>query len=132
MAYWVASLVLIGFGLLAGFSIGQPFFLVGMAMLVLGVFRHRPLIFWPPMLAVVAYNIVYWTVAPGSCLSTMSAVYAGQTVCTSLLGIRYEGEGLYNPSLWPAVVAGLVVAAVVLGVTFVTLLRRERRGRRAQ
>ena len=127
MAYWVTSLLLIGFGLLAGLSIGRPFFLVGLAMLLLGVFRHRPLVFWPPMLAVVAFDIIYWAVAPGGCSTTGST---GQTVCTSFLAIRYQGEGVYNPSLWPAVVAGLLVAAVVLVLTFVTLLWSERRARR--
>ena len=130
MAYWVLSLGLIGFGLLAGFSIGQPFFLIGLTMLALGAVRDRPLIFWPPMLSVVAYDIVYWAVAPGSCHSTTAYGDFEQTVCTSLLGIWYEGEGVYSPSLRPAVVAGLVVATVVLVVTFVTLLWQERRRRR--
>jgi hypothetical protein len=51
----------------------------------------------------------------------------GRTVCASLLGLPYKGEGLYNPSLRPAVAAGLVVAVAVYPMAFVTLLWRRRR-----
>jgi hypothetical protein len=61
MAYWITSLGLIAFGFLGMFSIGRPFFLVGLAMLVLGPVRRRPMIFWPSLLAVVAYN---WATGP--------------------------------------------------------------------
>jgi hypothetical protein len=67
MAYWITSLGLIAFGFLGMFSIGRPFFLVGLAMLVLGPVRRRPMIFWPSLLAVVAYNVGYWAVAPLHC-----------------------------------------------------------------
>lgn len=130
MAYWVASLTLIGFGLLAGFSIGQPFFLVGLAMLLLGSFRHRPLVFWPPMLAVVAYNVVYWAVAPFGCVAILTTDGVGMTSCSSLLGIHYEGMGMSNPSLRPAIFAGLLVAAGVAVSAFLVLYRTQRsRGR---
>lgn len=128
MAYWALSLGLIVFGFLTGFSIGQPFLLVGVAMLLLGAFRHRPLVFWPPMLAVIAYNITYWAMAPLGCTWTIAGEGVGQTVCTNLLGLPYGGEGIYNPSLRPAVVAGLVVAAIVFVVTGMALLWLRRRG----
>ncbi|MEX2136986.1 MAG: hypothetical protein WEB29_08590 [Chloroflexota bacterium] len=126
MAYWIISLALIVFGFLGSWSIGQPFLLVGLAMLVLGVFRHRPLVFWPPMLAVIAYNIVYWAVAPFWCATSEAIGGTSRTVCRSLIGLRFEGEGIYNPSLMPAIVAGHVVAALVLVVAF-ALLWRDRR-----
>ncbi len=129
MAYWITSLVLIVFGFLGSFSIGQPFLLVGLAMLVLGVFRSRPLVFWPPMLAVIAYNIVYWAVAPFSCSASETVGGTSHTVCSSLIGLRFEGEGSYNPSLIPAALAGLLFAALVLVVAF-ALLWWNRRGRR--
>lgn len=127
MAYWALSLLLIGFGYLASFSIGQPFFLIGLAMLLLGVFRHRPLVFWPPMLAVIAYDIAYWAVAPLGCTSTITASGVGRTVCSNLLGRPYEGEGTYNPSLRPAMLTALIVAAVVYVVVLGTLYWRRRR-----
>jgi hypothetical protein len=129
VAYWITSLVLIVVGFLGSFSIGQPFLLVGLAMLVLGVFRNRPLVFWPPMLAVIAYNIVYWAVAPFSCSASETVGGTSHTVCSSLIGLRFEGEGSYNPSLMPATLAGLLFAALVLVVAF-ALLWWNRRGRR--
>ncbi|CAN5637003.1 hypothetical protein BH23CHL8_BH23CHL8_12510 [soil metagenome] len=93
VAYWALSLALVAFGFIAGFSIGQPFFLIGLAMLVLGAFRHRALVFWPAMLAVVAYNIAYWAIAPLGCTSTITSDGGGRTVCSNLLGLPYEGEG---------------------------------------
>ena len=70
MGYWIASLGLIAFGFLGALSIGRPFFLVGLAMLVLGPVRRHPALFWPPLLAVVAYNVGYWAVAPLYCTAT--------------------------------------------------------------
>jgi hypothetical protein len=61
--YWVTSLTLIVFGVLAMFSIGRPFLMVGVAMVILGPFRQRPAWFWPPLAAVIAYNVGYWAVA---------------------------------------------------------------------
>ena len=42
MGYWVASIGLVVFGLVASFSIGRPFLLVGLAMLVLGPCASDP------------------------------------------------------------------------------------------
>jgi hypothetical protein len=126
MAYWITSLALIIFGFLGSLSIGQPFLLVGLAMLVLGPFRGRPLVFWPPLLAVIAYNVAYFAVAPFYCsagstmggTSTSTAGGTSTTVCSSLVGLRYSGEGIYNPSLVPAIVVGLVAAGLVALVVF--------------
>ncbi|MEO7666717.1 MAG: hypothetical protein ABIU97_06750 [Dehalococcoidia bacterium] len=88
LTYWITSLVLVVFGFLGSFSIGQPFLLIGLAMLVLGPIRKRPLVYWPPMLAVVAYNIVYWAVAPLSCTATAAVGGTSHTVCSSLIGVH--------------------------------------------
>jgi hypothetical protein len=129
VAYWALSLILVVFGFITGFTIGQPLLLIGLAMLLLGAFRHRPLVFWPAMLAVIAYNITYWAIAPLGCMWTITSDGVGRTVCSNLLGLPYQGEGIYNPSLRPAVAAGLVVAVAVYLIAFVTLLWR--RGRQA-
>jgi hypothetical protein len=126
MAYWIASLGLVVFGFLSAFSIGQPFFLVGLAMLVLGAFRGRPFIFWPPLLAVVAYNLAFVAVAPLYCTGTSTVGSTSTTVCSNLIGLRYSGEGIYNPSLMPAVAIGLIFAGGTAIAVFAFLLWKRR------
>lgn len=126
MAYWIISLALIAFGFVAAFSIGQPFLMLGIAMLVLSPFRRRPVIFWPPLLAVFAYNLAYFAVAPFNCTASSFNGGPSTTVCSSLIGIRYAGEGTYNPSLMPAVLTGLAVAALTALVSFLLLLWKRR------
>ena len=132
VGYWITSLSLIAFGVIAMFSIGRPFFLVGLAMLILGPLRNRPALFWPPLAAVVAYNVGWWAVAPFYC--TAAAVAVGgtsTTTCSSLIGIGYSGTGIYNPSLDPANQAGLLSAAVAFVVVLTTMLWQGRRARTA-
>ena len=126
MGYWITSLGLIAFGFVGMFSIGRPFFLVGLAMLVLGPVRRRPTPFWPPLLAVVAYNVGYWAVAPLYCTATEVVGGPSTTVCSSVLGINYSGSGTYNPSLDPANVAGLLLAGVVFVVVLVAIILKGR------
>ena len=125
MTYWLSSLAMVAFGFIASFSIGQPFFLVGLVMLSVGAFRDRPLIFWPPVAAVVAYNVTYLAIAPLACTSTAGTRASSSTACSSLLGIRYDGAGAYNPPLTPAILTGLAAAAVVLLLTVVVLRLRR-------
>ncbi len=129
MGYWIASLGLIAFGFLGALSIGRPFFLVGLAMLVLGPVRRRPALFWPPLLAVVAYNVGYWAVAPLYCTATGTVGGPSTTACSSVLGINYSGTGLYNPSLDPANLAGLLLAAVTFVVVLVAIIAKRRSAR---
>lgn len=129
MGYRIASIGLIAFGVLAMFSIGRPFLLVGLAMLVLGPVRTRPVLFWPPLAAVIAYNVGYWAVAPFSCTATEAAGGIATTTCSSLIGIGYSGSGIYNPSLDPAHQAGLLLATVVFVVVLAATLWRGRRVR---
>lgn len=121
MAYWITSLALIVFGFLGQFSIGQPFLVVGVAMLVLGPFRGHRLIFWPPLLAVIAYNVVYVVVAPFACQASSVMSSTSTTGCWSLIGM--PGTGVY---LMPATVAGLLGASLTGVLTFVLLLWRGR------
>ena len=136
--YWITSLALIAFGVVAMFSIGRPFLLVGLAMLVLGPLRRRPVLFWPPIAAVVAWNVAFMAIAPSMCTTTQS-IGAGNpggglsestTMCSNLIGITYRGSGVFNPSLEPANQAALFVAAVTFVVVLVVQigLTRARRG----
>jgi hypothetical protein len=126
MGYWITSLGLIAFGFLGMWTIGRPFFLVGFAMLILGPVRRHPALFWPPLLAVVAYNVGYWAVAPLYCTATEAVGGPSTTVCSSVLGINYSGSGLYNPSGDPANMAGLLLAGVVFVVVLVAIISKRR------
>lgn len=124
MGYWITSLGLIAFGILGAWTIGRPFLLVGLAMLLLGGFRGHSLVFWPPLLAVIAYNVGFWAVAPLYCGATSEVGSVGTTVCTSLIGIRYTGGDNFNPSSMPGVIAGLTFAGVTAIATIGFLLWR--------
>lgn len=129
MGYWIASLALIAFGWVGMLSIGRPFLLVGVAMLVLGPLRRHPALFWPPLVAVIAYDVAYWAVAPFFCSATEAAGGTSTTVCSSLIGVRYSGSGIYNPSSEPANQAGLMLAAVAFVVVLAAMLWNGRAGR---
>lgn len=137
MSYWVTSLALVAFGFVAMFSIGRPFFLIGVAMLVLGPFRKRPIFFWPPLAAVVAWNVGFMAIAPSMCTATQTIGAVGQdsasneasTVCTSLIGITYRGSGIYNPSLEPANQAAFVAAVATFLLVLVVVIGLRRAGR---
>lgn len=127
MSYWAASLGLIAFGVVAMFSIGRPFLLVGLALLLLGPLRSRPVLFWPPLVAVIAYNVGFWAIAPLSCTATEAAGGTSTTTCSSLIGIGYSGSGIYNPSLDPANQAGLGLAVIAFILALAALLWQRRR-----
>jgi hypothetical protein len=124
--YWGLAVVLVLFGSVAILSIGIPFLTLGIALLALGGWRHQPRIFWPPLVGLLSFFIGFVLIAPGSCTATATSPGdpAGFTTCSNLLGLDYSGEGLYNPPLWPALVAGLVLAAVG-GAATRLLLRRH-------
>ena len=142
MSYWITSLAFIAFGVVAMFSIGRPFAMVGLAMLVLGPLRRRPVLFWPPLAAVVAWNIAYMAIAPSTCTATQTigavnpsgGLGESTTVCTSLIGITYRGGGNFNPSLEPTNQAALlvVVGTFVVVLLLVFTLVRAGRARRTE
>jgi hypothetical protein len=106
MGYWIASLGLIAFGIVGAMSIGLPFLLIGLAMLVLSPIRHRPLAFWPIFLGFVSFNLASLLIEPFYCSAT--SVVGGestQTTCSSLTGIP-----------WPADAAGAGASATAFAV----------------
>ena len=121
MSYWFVCACLLVFGFLAGFSIGLPFFHVGLAMLLLGASRAHRFVFWPLLLAVIGYEVGFIAVAPFSCSATQQIGETSTTVCLSLIGLRYEGVGTYNPSLVPGMVTGVAVAALTAIATWLIL-----------
>jgi hypothetical protein len=129
MSYWLAALVLIGFGFVAGFSIGAPFLLVGLALLVLGPFRGRPRLFWPGLLAVIGFVLGVAFVIPLSCEATSALGQDSYTVCRSIGGQTWAGFGLYNapPEAFSlAVLAGLAAASVAAVVTLGWVVLKQR------
>lgn len=130
-AYWGVAVLLVAFGYLALFSIGAPFLLTGIAMMVVFPWRTRGEVLWPALVGVWAFALGYLLVAPLGCTSTAIAVTVGSpvamshTTCTNILGIDYSGTGIYNPSLVPAVLAGVTAGTAGAVATRVLLLRRR-------
>lgn len=124
MTYWLVCAALLGFGYLAGFSIGLPFFYVGLAMLILSPLRRWNGVFWPLLLAVIGFEIGYYAVAPFYCSATQTIGGPTTTVCTSLIGIRYEGGAGFDPPRTMALVAGVASATLTALATWLLLDRR--------
>lgn len=117
MTYWILSVVLVVFGFLTGFSIGAPFLLIGLTLLVLGPVRRRRRIFVPVLMAVAGFCVGYALVTPLTCTAREAVGGAGaaggaaDVSCTSILGGPYRGTGAYDPPREPALLAGLSTAA---------------------
>ena len=130
-AYLAFVVALILFGWLAIFSIGAPFLLLGIMLAVLFPWRTRRGVLVTGMAVILGLVVGYLLVAPLSCMGSSTAVSVvgevrseGTTTCSNLLGITYEGSGIYNPSLLPALLAGIALAAIA-GVTTAWLYRRH-------
>jgi hypothetical protein len=129
LAYWAMVAVLIAFGTIAIFSIGAPFLLLGLMFAVLSPWRHRRGVIWAGVGVVFGFVLGYVLVAPLGChgstfLGVDGAIIRDTVRCTNLLGIRYEGTGNYNPSLLPALLAGISLAVVAF-VTALVLPRKR-------
>jgi hypothetical protein len=130
-AYWAIVVALILFGWLAIFSIGAPFLLLGITLAVLFPWRTRRGALATGMAVILGLVVGYVIVAPLSCTGTATAVSVlggaqseGSTTCNNLLGITYQGSGIYNPSLLPALLGGIALAAIA-GVTTAWIYRRH-------
>lgn len=132
--YWVGAVLLVVFGTVTGFSIGIPFLILGLSLVLLAPFRNRTQTFIPALVAVVAFFAGFILVAPLGCTTTATVTEsaggdghrssAGATSCDNVLGIDYAGVGIYNPPWWPAAIAGLALAAVAATATFLLVRRR--------
>jgi hypothetical protein len=126
-AYFGLAIVLCAVGFVAILSIGAPFFLTGIAMLVVSPWRARKDVVWPVIAAPWAFTVTYILLAPLSCTGT--DVPGGQTgsrtECSNILGIDYRGGGSYDPPLLPALLVGLVAAGITVAVLRRLLARRR-------
>jgi hypothetical protein len=140
MGYRAASLGLIIFGILGLMSIGLPFLMIGLAMLLLARSRHRPLVYWPIMLGLIAANVAYWLTVPFYCSasSTPDGSVSAAT-CSSLTGIPWPNDATgmnvspaaFGISFALAIVVGIVTAVLVLSWLWMDRERRSGSARRA-
>jgi len=133
--YWVVTLALLVFGLVGIFSVGAPFLLVGLALLVLAPWREQPLVLWPGIAAVSGFVVVFVLVAPLGCTKSISlrgvpgdqSVSTGRTECGNALGIDYSGGPNYEPG-YTAPLAGGTAGALAAGIgTWLTISLRKAR-----
>lgn len=110
---WALVVFLIGFGFLGLLSIGLPFLLLGITLAILARRRHETGVIAAGVAAIVGFTLGYILVVPLNCTMTESSLHPGaHTVCSNILGINYSGAGIYNPSVLPPVIAGLVLAVL--------------------
>lgn len=91
------AIVLMVVGFLTGFSIGAPFFILGLGMLVLQPFRFRRRAYWPLLLGLVAFLIGTAPAIPMWYTASGPAAGKYETVCSSLIGLTWSGSGTSNP-----------------------------------
>ena len=136
VAYWTAAAVLMVFGFLDLLAMGAPFLLTGVAMLLVGHWRDDRAILWPVLIGVWTLCAGFILAAPLGCTSSAGVAapssghsVAGHTSCTNIIGIHYSGPTPYNPSLLPALLAGIglgMVAAVIARLLFARVGRKGR------
>jgi hypothetical protein len=113
LGYTLLAVALIIFGFAGLFSIGAPFLLTGVVMLVCFPWRRRRGILWPAIAGVWGFTLGYVLIAPLGCTHTVSLTRAlTSTASTTCNGVffDYSGGASYNPPLLPAVVVGIAVA----------------------
>jgi hypothetical protein len=126
VGYWMLAAVLIVLGFLGAFTIGVPFLLSGVAMVLAGASGRGREVLWPALAGVWAFVLGYVLVAPFGCTSTAATAGSGdlsRTSCTNVLGIDHSGAGFYQAPLLPAALFGLALAAIAAAGTYL-LLRR--------
>jgi hypothetical protein len=130
VGYSVVAGLLIAFGVVGILSIGLPFLIVGVLLLALAPYRHRPEVFWPPLVAVVVWTTMDLVIAPWGCSqsasSTLGAVgtahtVVGREICRTVFGVHVS-SGILAPAL-----IALAVAVAAAVATRVVLVRRPRR-----
>jgi hypothetical protein len=128
IVYWVVAVALTAFGFLALLSIGAPFLLLGVALMLMYPFRRRPKLFWPVVAGVLTFSIVFLLAAPFECeregVSSTEGVEQEHGTCSSFIGIDYEGVGDWDPSFIPALVGGLAAGGIAAGATWLVVARR--------
>lgn len=133
LAYALLAVALVLFGFAGLFSIGAPFLLTGLVMLVCFPWRHRRQILWPAIAGVWGCTVGYIFVAPIGCTEsgtseglTLGFVSTATTTTCNGVFFDYSGGASYNAPLLPAFLVGVFVA-VVSAIAVKTLLLRDSR-----
>ena len=125
IVYWIVAVLLTGVGFIDLAGIGAPFLLVGLAMMALWPFRRKARTYWSAMVGVFAFIGGYVLAAPLGCTTTQTTQGGvSTTTCTNILRLDYSGAGVYNPSLFPALVAGLATGVLLAAAVWFLLRRR--------
>lgn len=124
LAYIAIALALIAFGYLSLFSVGAPFLLTGVAMLIVLPWRRRPHVLVPALVAPWAFALGYVLVAPLGCTATAAPNdgFVGVTRCDGVF-FDYVGGASYSPPLAPALLTGFLVAGLVVFAAHRAVLR---------
>jgi hypothetical protein len=119
LAYAALAVALILFGFAGLFSIGAPFLITGIVMLVCLPWRHRRGILWPAIAGVWGFTLGYVLLAPIGCTETGTneglrlgfVSVAATTICNGVF-FDYSGGASYNPALLPSVFVGVIVGGL--------------------
>jgi hypothetical protein len=133
--YVVLALALLAFGVAGLFSIGAPFLLTGLAMLVAFPWRRRPAVVWPAIAGVWGFTIGYVLVAPLGCTSTSVPALVAEPVPVGRVITRcngvffdYVGGATYRAPLLPATIVAIAAALVTAVVARVLISSRGAEG----
>jgi hypothetical protein len=130
MGYWLLVILLVGFGVLAIFSIGAPFLLIGLTLALLWPFRSLRAVWLPVIVGEIALIVGYVLIAPLGCTTAVTSSDASAwTACDNLVGLDYSGAGTYSPSHVPAVVVAISAGLVTASATGLYSRRRAARRR---
>lgn len=123
LAYAALAVALILFGFAGLFSIGAPFLLTGIVMLVCFPWRRRREVLWPAISGVWGLTLGYVLLAPIGCstrgTSELTIGFASTGATTTCNGVffDYSGGASYDPPLLPALLVGVLVGVVaIIGV----------------
>lgn len=124
IAYWMVAVALVAFGFSGLLTIGAPFLLTGLALMLAAPWRRTPSVLWAVLVGVWSFVGGYLLATPVRC--TTGGFMDKVTVCTYVFGIRYTAFGAHNPSLWPRVVSGAVAVAIGVALCRYLVGRRVR------
>src|SRR5438046_1205009 len=131
LLFWGVAVGLAFLLTLATFGLTFPLLLLVAVLAAVSPDARKPALFWPPIVGVVVFIAGLILMAPITCTSTAVSPGGGvpYTTCTNLVGIDYSGRGFYNPSLVPALLAGIVAGAAAALVARLVLGRYSHAGR---
>lgn len=115
--YLAVTFALTVVGLLAGYSLGPGLFLLGVVLLALAPVRRRPMLFWPPVAAALAWVAAWYASAPLRCTATETVTAQSTVTCSSLLGVTSgDPAAMMDAAVGFAGAAAVTVFIVALAI----------------